>query len=154
MRNARLVLLLVLTVFVLGCGGGRKLAGTWNASGMSGLPPGATVDLTFTEPDKMVMKIVSSQDAGGQKMTMTFTVNGTYKLSGNNIEMKAETVDIQTTGVPEAQKAMMDSMMEPIKKQMKDEMNKESAQTIEWKSNDEFVAKTKDGKDTTFKRKS
>lgn len=120
---------------------------------MSGLPPGASADLTFTEPDKMVMKIVSSNDAGGQKMTMTITINGTYKLSGNTIEMKATGVDIQTSGVPDAQKAMMDSMMEPIKKQMMDQMNKESAQTIEWKSNNEFIAKTKDGKDTTFTRK-
>jgi hypothetical protein len=153
MRNVRLVLLLALVVFTLGCGGGRKLAGTWSASGMSGLPPGASADLTFTEPDKMVMKIVSSNDAGGQKMTMTITINGTYKLSGNTIEMKATGVDIQTSGVPDAQKAMMDSMMEPIKKQMMDQMNKESAQTIEWKSNNEFIAKTKDGKDTTFTRK-
>lgn len=153
MGNVRLALLLVLTVFVLGCGGGRKLAGTWTASGMSGLPPGSSVDLTFAEPDKMTMKIVSSQDAAGQKMTMTFTITGKYKLAGNNIEMTAENVDIQTSGVPEAQKSMMDSMMEPIKKQMKDEMNKNAAQTIEWKSDNEFIAKTKDGKDTTFTRK-
>ena len=152
MRNLTLPFLLVGAILLAGCGGGKKIAGTWVPDKVpADMPPGAKVTMTFTEPDQMVMKITADQEEGGMKMKFDVTVNGTYALTGNKLKITGTSSDIKIGGLPDNMKASMDAMIPDMKTKMLADLNKESDQVLEWKSDNEFVWKSAKG-DTTFKR--
>lgn len=140
-----------LFLVVAACGPKNSLLGTWSASNMPGAPPGSVAKITYREPDKLSINFEIRQDGGGVKFTMFMAVSGTYKVSGNRIVHKVDTLDFKIEGLDEPTTKRVLQALEPKRQEMLADMNREPDQTFEWKSSDELVFKNKTG-DTILKR--
>ena len=120
-----------------GCKKGDPIVGKWTGA-MAGkaLPPGVSATYEF-KPDK-AMAVVAQQGP------ITMTMTGVYALEGENLTITFK--DVQTTGVPQEQAGLVDSLLAPIKKQL-------TAKPIQAKmkvvSDDEISLSAEGGKEST-----
>lgn len=116
----------VLLPVLIGCAaGGKSLDGKWNAADMKGLPPGSKATFEFSGGKDLNINLVMKQPKpDGKEMTMTIDVKCSYTQTGDAITFKANSADLKVDGLTADEKKIMDPMMDGIKKQMVDEMNK------------------------------
>lgn len=138
-------------VLVVGCSSGPSIVGTWDATGVKNIPEGAKTTMTFSSPDKMTMVSSFQLPIPSTKVTITATVNGTYKLEGDTLTIKGESADVKTEGLPDSMKAGFDQTANLGKQQMLDEINKNSGAKVKWEGNDTVVV-TGEGTTMTLTR--
>lgn len=142
-RRALCFLTVLAVVVVAACSGGNSVVGKWKMTGISGMPPGVAPTITFESGDKFAWGF--DMDLGSfdpnMKGTVTTTVSGTYKLTGNTMALTPSDVQFKFTGVDPAIEGMMKQAMEGQKAQMMDQMKSSSGGEITWVSKDKFTVK-------------
>lgn len=131
-----------------GCAAGPDIAGTWDASEVTGLqtvPPGAKSEITFTKPDKFDMMTTMAAPAA-PNATITATVTGTYKVEGESLTLTAQDAKVGIAGIPDQYKSMAEAQLSSAKQRIVDEINKVGPALLTWEGNDKVVAADKDKK--------
>lgn len=138
----------VLLPILIGCssGGGRSLDGKWNASDMKGMPPGAKVTMTFSGGKNMAINMdLGEQDQGGKKIKIAADITGEYSLTGDVVKITAKDATFKIDGLSDQEKKVMEGMMDGMKKQVIDEVNKGAGGTIKWVDDNNIELKGTDG---------
>ncbi|MFN8139790.1 MAG: hypothetical protein U0R49_08340 [Fimbriimonadales bacterium] len=154
MRSKNILAVLVaaaLVMIAVGCGGGgNKLAGKWNVTGIKNMPPGATTTMNFDSGDKMDMVMEMTNPAGAGKIKIT--VMTTYTLSGDTMTIKANDAKFEFPGVEENVKKMMEQGMEGAKAKMLEDIGKGSGK-LKWEGDNKVTITGTDGTATLERAK-
>lgn len=138
---------------ISGCGGGNSITGDWNVSSDANMPPGSKVTATFSGSDQLSMHMDMSQPLpSGKSIGIHADIKGTYKIEGENMTVKAESVKFTGSDVPAELKAAMDEQFKTLETQAKDQINQEGVTKIAWVDKDNFTLTGTRGKPQTFTR--
>lgn len=146
-------LLITALVVLSGCSSGPSVEGNWKITGMKNTPPGSTFTATFTKPDKIAMTMDMNQDIPGNKpIKLHGDIVGTYTITGDIMEVKADDVKFKADGLPDALKAQSDAAMKDMSDKTKQSINQNSKQKMKWNGNDEFTLSGSSGEGETYTR--
>lgn len=88
----------------------------------------------------------------GKSIGIHADIKGTYKIEGENMTVKAESVKFTGTDVPAELKAVMDEQFKTLETQAKDQINQEGVTKIAWVDKDNFTLTGGKGKPQKFTR--
>lgn len=155
MKSKLRILLLSVGVaaIISGCGGGNAISGDWTVSADESMPPGSKVTATFSGSDQLSMHMDMNQPLPtGKSIGIHADIKGTYKIEGENMTVKAESVKFTGTDVPAELKAVMDEQFKTLETQAKDQINQEGVTKIAWVDKDNFTLTGGKGKPQKFTR--
>lgn len=155
MKSKLRILLLTVGIAALisGCGGGNSISGDWSVSSDANMPPGSKVTATFSGSDQLSMRMDMTQPLpNGKSIGIHADIKGTYKIEGDSMTVKAESVKFTGTDVPAELKAAMDQQFKTLEVQAKDQINEEGVTKIAWVDKDNFTLTGAKGKPQTFTR--
>jgi hypothetical protein len=150
--------LLVFSWFCLplaGCGGGSKIVGEWDISGLSGMPPGATMSTHFKPDGKMDATLVmKGSDAGfPNDAILTMRFDGTYKLENDELTVNATDVKLDIKNMDENLAKMMKDGFDSSKAETLKSINETTSSKIKWDGDNRFEVSSGDGQKIAFIRK-
>lgn len=143
-----------LAVFIVGCGGGKSINGKWNMDSGGSLPAGSTVKAEFSGSDAMVMNLEIKQPLPDGKTTITLMgeVKGTYKIEGEKMTMKADSVKFTGKDFPPELKSALEGSLGSMGDDVKKKINEEGVTKFAWVDDNKFTLTGKSGKAETYTR--
>lgn len=153
MKKFLVVPVLLLSIFLAGCKGGKTVDGKWNVTPGAAMPPGTTFVAEFSGGKDMTMTMDMPQAIpGGKTVQIHGDIKGTYEVDHEYMTMKVDDVKMSGTGFPDALKAQIEPVMKSMGDNLKTQLNKEGKAKMAWVDDDTFTMTGTENKPTTFKR--